>query len=76
MSKIINTINNLLQMAREAQAEKDRERVKIGFIFNVPPAQLTEEQIEDYKRKVWMQSLVFPVINPMKNKRKSANEQT
>lgn len=68
MSEIINTINKLLQMTREAQAEKDRERVKIGFIFNVPPAQLTEEQIKDYKRELWMQSLVFPVINPPKNK--------
>ena len=76
MSKIINTINNLLQVAREAHAEKDRERINIGFIFNVSPAQLTEEQIEVYKRKIWMQSLVFPIINPLKNKRKSANEQT
>lgn len=68
MSEIIDAINKLLQMTREAQAEKDRERVKIGFIFNVPPAQITEEQVEDYKRKLWMQSFVFPAINPQKDK--------
>lgn len=53
-------IDELLRMAREAQAQKDRERIIIGHIFDIPPIQLTEEQIKDYKRKIWAQSIIMP----------------
>lgn len=57
------TINQLLRMAREAKAQKERERIIIGHIFDVPPIQLTEEQIKDYKRKIWAQSIIMPFPN-------------
>lgn len=55
-------------MAREAQAQKDRERVTIGLILDVPPLQLTEEQIEDYKKKLWIEAIRIPLFNPFKLK--------
>lgn len=55
-------------MAREAQAHKDRERITIGLILDVPPLQLTEEQIEDYKKKLWIESIRIPLFNPFKLK--------
>lgn len=61
-------IDEFLRMAREAQAQKERERIKIGFIFDVPPLQLTEEKIEDYKKKLWIESMRIPLINPFKLK--------
>lgn len=61
-------IDEFLRMAREAQAQKDRERIKIGFIFDVPPLQLTEEQVEDYKKKLWIESMRIPLFNPFKLK--------
>lgn len=59
---VTKAIDRLLEMAREAQAQKERERIIIGHIFDVPPIQLTEKQIEDYKRKIWAQSLILPFI--------------
>lgn len=61
-------IDELLRMAREAQAQKERERIKIGFIFDVPPLQLTEEQVEDYKKKLWIESMRIHLFNPFKLK--------
>lgn len=61
-------IDELLRMAREAQAQKERERIKIGFIFDVPPLHLTEEQIEDYKKKLWIESMRVPLFNLFKLK--------
>lgn len=61
-------IDEFLRMAREAQAQKERERIKIGFIFDVPPLQLTEEQVEDYKKKLWIESMRIPLFNPFKLK--------
>lgn len=55
-------------MAREAQAQKDRERITIGLILGVPPLQLTEEQIEDYKKKLWIEAIRIHLFNPFKQK--------
>lgn len=49
-------------------AQKDRERITIGLILDVPPSQLTEEQIEDYKKKLWIESMRIPLFNPFKLK--------
>lgn len=61
-------IDEFLRMAREAQAQKDRERTTIGLILGVPPLQLTEEQIEDYKKKLWIEAIRIPLFNPFKQK--------
>lgn len=50
-------------MAREAQSQKVRERIIIGHIFDVPPIQLTDEQVQNYKRKIWAQSIIMPFSN-------------
>lgn len=44
------------------------EGIAIGLILDVPPLQLTEEQIEDYKKKLWIESMRIPLFNPFKLK--------
>lgn len=61
-------IDEFLRMAREAQAQKDRERITIGLILDVPPLQITDEQIEDYKKKLWIESMRIHLFNPFKLK--------
>lgn len=51
---LLSSVETFKELARRQAAERDRERVKIGFIFDIPPAQLSDEQIRKYRQEILM----------------------
>lgn len=48
------TVELLKELARRQAAERDRERVTVGFIYDIPPAQLSDEQLHKYRQEILM----------------------
>ncbi len=44
----------LKELARQQAASLERDRVDIGFMYGIPPAQIHDEMISDYKHELWM----------------------
>lgn len=63
---LLPAVEALKELARKQAAERDRERVEIGFIYDIPPAQLTEEQILKYRQEILMRqhAALIPALNP------------
>lgn len=61
---IPDTLAAMMEVARQRAAEKDRERVIIGHIYDIPPAQLSDEEIRKFEREIWMRRIVasIPVL--------------
>lgn len=51
---LLPTVELLKELARKQAAERERERVEIGFIYDIPPAQLSDEQILKYRQEILM----------------------
>lgn len=51
---LLPTVELLKELARKQAAERDRERIEIGFIYDILPAQLSEEQILKYRQEILM----------------------
>ncbi len=56
----------LKELARKQAAERERERVEIGFMYGIPPAQIHDELISEYKHELWMRR--FAAFIPLKEK--------
>lgn len=51
---LLPAVEALKELARKQAAERDLERVEIGFIYDIPPAQLSDEQIRKYRQEILM----------------------
>lgn len=51
---LLTAVELFKELARRQAAERDRERVIIGFIYDIPPAQLSDEQIQKFRQEIWM----------------------
>lgn len=51
---LLPAVEALKELARQQAAARDRERVEIGFIYDIPPAQLSDEQILKYRQEILM----------------------
>lgn len=63
MTDPIESLKILAFMAEEHQRDRDRERTIIGFVTNTPPLQLTDEQIKEFHRQAWIntvRAMIFP----------------
>lgn len=63
---ILPAVEALKELARKQAAECARERAVIGFIYDIPPAQLTDDQIRKYRQEVLMRryAALIPALNP------------
>ncbi len=59
-----DTLSAIIELVRQENAEKDRERVIIGHLYDIPPAQLSDEQIRNYKREIWMRQVAASIPVP------------
>ena len=59
-----SALADLMEMARQQACEKDRERVTIGYLYDIPPAQLSDEEIRKYKQDIWMRQLAATLPIP------------
>lgn len=48
---LLPAVEALKELARKQAAERDRERIEIGFIYDILPAQLSEEQKKESEKK-------------------------
>lgn len=65
MTDPIESLKRLAFMAEAHQRDREREKTIIGFVTNIPPLQLTDEQINEYHRQTWIDSMrakamIFP----------------
>lgn len=51
---LLPAVEALKELARKQAAERDRERVEIGFIYDIQPVQLSDEQILKYRQEILM----------------------
>ena len=51
---LLPTVELLKELARRQAAERDRERTIIGFIYDIPPAQLSDEQLHKCRQEIFM----------------------
>lgn len=51
---LLPAVEALKELARKQAAERDRERVEIGFIYDIPPAQLSDEQLQKHRQEMLM----------------------
>lgn len=51
---LLPALEALKEMARRQAAESERERATIGYIYDIPPAQLSDEQILKYRQEILM----------------------
>lgn len=63
---VLPTLERLKELARQQAAELERDRVNIGFMYGIPPAQITDEIIIEHKHELWMQR--FAAFIPLKKK--------
>lgn len=63
---LLTELEALKELARRQAAERERERVKIGFMFDIPPAQLSDEQIRKYRQEILMRryAALIPALRP------------
>lgn len=63
---LLPAVEALKELARKQAAERDRERAVIGFIYDIPPAQLSEEQILKYRQEILMRqyAALIPALKP------------
>lgn len=63
---LLPAVEALKEMARKQAAECARERATIGFLYGIPPAQLSDEQIRKYRQEILMQrfAALIPALNP------------
>lgn len=63
---LLPAVEALKELARKQAAERDRERIEIGFIYNILPAQLSEEQILKYRQEILMRqyAALIPALKP------------
>lgn len=63
---LLPTVELLKELARKQAAERDRERVEIGFIYDIQPAQLSDEQILKYRQEILMRqyAALIPALKP------------
>lgn len=63
---LLTAVEALKEMARKQAAERDRERIEIGFIYDILPAQLSEEQILKYRQEILMRqyAALIPALKP------------
>lgn len=61
---LLPAVEALKELARKQAAERDRERVEIGFIYDIQPAQLSDEQILKYRQEILMRqrAALIPVL--------------
>ncbi len=61
---LLPTVELLKELARRQAAERDRERVTIGFIYDIPPAQLSDKQLHKYRQEILMRqyAALIPVL--------------
>lgn len=49
----------------EVQREKEREKITIGFLTDIPPVELSEEDIKEFRRQALIETMttrLFPVL--------------
>ena len=65
-TSLLPALKALKEMARKQAAECDRERAIIGFIYGIPPVQLSDEQISKYRQEILMQqyAALIPALKP------------
>lgn len=63
---LLPAVEAFKEMARMQAVECDRERAVIGFIYDIPPAQLSDEQIRKYRQEILMQryAALIPALRP------------
>lgn len=63
---LLPAVEILKELARKQAAERDRERVEIGFIYDILPAQLSDEQILKYRQEILMRqcAALIPALRP------------
>lgn len=62
---ILPTLELLKELAREQAAERERDRVTIGFLYDIPPVQLSDEQIRKYNQELMRQyAALIPALRP------------
>lgn len=63
---LLPAVEALKELARKQAAERDRERVEIGFIYDIPPAQLADEHILKYRQEILMRqyAALIPALKP------------
>lgn len=63
---LLPAVELLKELARRQAAECARERAIIGFIYDIPPAQLSDEQILKYRQEISMRryAALIPALNP------------
>lgn len=63
---LLPAVEALKELARKQAAERDRERIEIGFIYDILPAQLSEEQILKYRQEILMRqyAALIPALKP------------
>lgn len=63
---LLPAVEALKELARKQAAERDRERIEIGFIYDILPAQLSEKQILKYRQEILMRqyAALIPALKP------------
>lgn len=57
MTDVLSELVTFREAMLEIQREKEREKCVIGFITGTPYADLTDEQIKEYKRQAWLETM-------------------
>lgn len=63
---LLPAVEALKELARKQAAERDRERVEIGFIYDIQPVQLSDEQLHKYRQEILMRQ--YAALIPVSQK--------
>ena len=63
---LLPAVEVLKELSRRQAAEIERERATIGYIYDIPPVQLSNEQIRKYRQGILMRQVaaLIPALNP------------
>lgn len=63
---LLPAVEALKELSRRQAAESDRERAIIGYIYDIHPAQLSDEQIRKYRQEILMRQIaaLIPALRP------------
>lgn len=63
---LLPAVEALKELSRRQAAESERERATIGYIYDIPPVQLSNEQIRKYRQEILMRQIaaLIPALNP------------